>query len=146
MRKAPYFLRMTRRENPEGALPPTRYVNLDAARARFGDRVDRLVRYFFEVDAPGDAAVEAVTSQPQGHGWRVLNEALDRGIDSVHAPDALCALFAQVDRVPAWVDWDLIQRAGETLRRAGPLGGIVLGAKSLVHGYASPAGNKPLAM
>jgi hypothetical protein len=137
---------MTRRENPEGVLPPTRYVNLDAARARFGDRVDRLVRYFFEVDGPGDAAVESITALPQGHGWRVLNQALDHGVDSVRVPEPLRALFAQVDRVPAWVDWDLIRRAGELLRRAGPLGGIVLGAKSLVHGYASPAGNKPLVL
>jgi hypothetical protein len=121
-------------------------VNLDAARARFGDRVDRLVRYFFEVDAPGDSAVEAIASLPQGHGWRVLNQALDQGIDAVRAPEPLRAFFAQVDRVPAWVDWEVMDRAGELLRRAGPLGGIVLGAKSLVHGYASPAGNKPLVM
>jgi hypothetical protein len=127
-------------------LPPTRYVNLDAARAQFGDRVDRLVPFFFEVDATGDAAVEAIASLPQGHGWRIFNQALDQGVDAVNAPEALRAFFAQVDRVPAWVDWEVMERAGELLRRAGPLGGIVLGAKSLVHGYASPAGNKPLVM
>lgn len=133
---APYFTRMQ---------PPSRYVNLEAARARFGDRVDRLVPYFFEVDDLGDAAVASIASLPQGQGWRILNDALDRGVDAAgRMPDALRVFFAQIDRVPAWVDWEVVARAGEVLRRAGPLGGIVLGAKSLVHGYASPAGNKPL--
>ena len=123
---------------------PTRYTNLPEARARFGDRVERLGQYFDRVDDVADAAVEGIT-RDGGGGFSLLTRALDHGIDAVPgAPDGLRALFAQVDRVPAWVDWDVVDRGGELLRRAGPLGGIVLGAKSLVHGYASPAGNKPL--
>jgi hypothetical protein len=123
---------------------PTRYTNLPEARARFGDRVERLGQYFERVDDTADAAVEGITRDGAA-GFSLVTRALDHGIDAVpNAPDGLRALFAQVDRVPAWVDWDVVDRGGELLRRAGPLGGIVLGAKSLVHGYASPAGNKPL--
>ena len=123
---------------------PSRYVNLDAARARFGDRVDRLVPYFDRIDDLADRAVASIGALPHGAGWKLFNRALSEGIAGLAAPEPLRALFAEVDRVPTWVDWDVIERGAEVLRRSGPLGGIVLGAKSLVHGYASPAGNKPL--
>ncbi len=123
---------------------PSRVVQIEAARARFGDRVDRLVPFLDQVDELGDAAVTFLQDQGEG-GATLLARALEHGIDAVsNAPAGLRALFTEVDRVPAWVDWDVIDRGGELLRRAGPLGGIVLGAKSLVHGYASPGGNKPL--
>lgn len=38
---------------------PSRYVNLAAARHRFGDRVDRLGRFFAKVDDAADHVVEA---------------------------------------------------------------------------------------
>src|SRR5690606_6100879 len=44
-----------------------------------------------------------------------------------------------------WVDWTRVDRAGKLFFRSGPAGGITLGAKSLVGGYCSPGGNKPLA-
>jgi hypothetical protein len=44
------------------------------------------------------------------------------------------------------VDWEALDRGGELLMRSGPLGGMVLGAMSIVLGYASPAGNKPLVL
>jgi hypothetical protein len=47
-------------------------------------------------------------------------------------------------RLPFWADWAAIDRGGRVLVRAGVLGGIVLGAKALNYGYASPGGNKPL--
>lgn len=47
---------------------------------------------------------------------------------------------------PAWVDSEQVNRAGAVFFRAGVLGGIVLGMRSLVYGYASPVGNKPLAL
>jgi hypothetical protein len=126
-------------------MMPARFVNLAAARARFGDRVDRLAPYFYRVDDLADRAVEALAALPSSQGWEMLTSALDRGIDAATgAPEGLRALFAEVDRVPPWVDWEALDRGGELLMRAGPFGGMVLGAKSLVHGYLSPGGNKPL--
>jgi hypothetical protein len=126
-------------------MVPSRFTGLDAARERFGDRVDRLAPYLLAVDPLGDAAAEALGNMPARAGWALLDEALASGIDSVRdAPPALRALFAEVDRVPPWVDWAALDHGGELLMRAGALGGMVLGARSLILGYTSPGGNKPL--
>ena len=124
---------------------PSRFINLPGARARFGDRVDRLGAYLTRVDPAADAVVEAIEAMPPGEGWAIFRRAAREGIASVpDAPEAFRALFHAVERVPMWVDWDVLDHGGAALLRAGPLGGLVLGLKSLVLGYASPAGNKPL--
>lgn len=124
---------------------PARYVNLAAARRKFGDRVDRLGRFFAKVDPAADAAVEAIEALPRGEGWRMFEAGLARGpLAMAGAPPPLRDLVEQAAEVPPWVDWETCDRGGELLLRAGPLGGAVLGACSLVLGYASPGGNKPL--
>jgi hypothetical protein len=129
---------------PNHPALPERFVNVDAARARFGPRVDRLGAFLHRGDPLADDAVEALGALGPA-GWELLERALGNGIDAIaDAPRALRALFAELDRVPAWVDEDDLERGGELLLRAGPLGGIVLGVRSLVLGYASPGGNKPL--
>ncbi len=125
---------------------PSRYVNLATARQRFGDRVDRLGRHFWRVDERADAVVEALESMPKGEGWRAVEEGVRRGPSAIpHAPAPLRELLASCEHVPTWIDWDTCDRGGAMLMRAGPLGGACLGARSLVLGYASPGGNKPLA-
>ena len=124
---------------------PSRFVNLPGARARFGDRIDRLGAYLTRVDPAADGLVEAFEAMPPGAGWALFRHAAQGGIASVsEPPEALRAFFAEVERVPVWVDWNALDHGGAVLRRAGPLGGLVLGLKSLVLGYASPGGNKPL--
>jgi hypothetical protein len=122
---------------------PARYLHVAEARARFGDRVDRLGGYLTRVDPLADA-VAADIAASEG-SWGLFDAASKRGIASVSgAPASFRALFETVERVPVWVDWPTIDRGGELLVRAGPLGGLVLGLKSLILGYTSPAGNKPL--
>jgi hypothetical protein len=122
---------------------PTRLCHLPEARARFGDRVDRLAVFFGRVDPLADDVVAAIEGTPGG--WHLFDEAARRGVDRVPgAPAAFRPLFDQVEHVPMWVDWDTVDRGGGVLLRAGPLGGLVLALKSLVLGYTSPAGNKPL--
>jgi hypothetical protein len=126
---------------------PARVVDLPRARAHLGERAARLVTFLGRMDPLADAAVEAIDALPPGAGWRLVEEASAHGIGSLPAaPAALRALFEQIEAVPVWVDWRTIDHGGDLLLRSGLLGGIVLGAKSLVHGYASPAGNKPLVM
>jgi hypothetical protein len=126
--------------------PPTRYVRLDQARARYGAKVDRLGEFLMQGDPLADDAVRALAAHPTDVRQAMVDRALDEGIDAVpDAPDALRALFAQLDRVPFWVDPERLDRGGAAFLRAGLLGGMVLGAYSLVAGYCSPAGNKPLA-
>jgi hypothetical protein len=126
------------------ASPPRRLVHVDEARRRFGPAIDRLSALMTEGDPLADDLLEASTSLPPGTLTRMVDQALASGIDSVSgAPPELRALFAALDHVPAWVDRDALARGGELLLRAGWFGGLAL-ATSLLYGYASPGGNKPL--
>lgn len=117
-----------------------RIANPDLARLRFGDLLDRLAPALDRADPLADSAVLAL---PRDGAHRL--ERYLKG-ERAGAPEALLALLDSVSEPPAWVDWDRIERAGRILFRSGAFGGIALGAKSLVHGYRAPAGNKPLAM
>ncbi|MFO0590258.1 MAG: oxygenase MpaB family protein [Polyangiaceae bacterium] len=123
---------------------PTRYINLDAARATFGDRVDRLGPFLLRTDPLADAAVEAMAGIERGGGFALLDRMLASSEVDPSAPPAMRAFIEETARVPAWVDWPTVDRAGSVLHRAGILGGLVLGAFSLPLGYAAPGGNKPL--
>lgn len=126
---------------------PTRYIRLDQARAKYGDRVDRFGDFLMVGDPLADAAIDSLAGRPAPARQALIDRALDHGIDATpEATDALRALFAQLDRVPFWVDPARLDRGGAAFLRAGLLGGMVLGAYSLVAGYCSPAGNKPLAL
>jgi hypothetical protein len=129
----------------EKPIFPSRYTNLHAARARFGDRIDRLGVYLTRSDDQADRVVETIEGMPRGAGWRMFDEATRHGIATVpNAPDSFRAFFARVEHVPVWVDWNVVDRGGQVLLRAGAVGGLVLGLKSLILGYTAPAGNKPL--
>ena len=122
-------------------------MNLSAARLRFGDRVDRLGPFLGKVDGPADRVVEVLETLPKGEGWRLFEQGLRGGSRAVpNAPQVMRDLLDEASEVPAWVDWWTCDRGGELLMRTGVLGGAVLGSHSLVRGYASPGGNKPLVM
>ncbi len=98
-------------------------------------------------DPLADAAVAAFEEMGPRVGFGQVEAALVRGIAHVENPHpAIAALFREVERVPPWVDFGAIDRAGELLLRSGAFGGLILGLQSLPYGYASPGGNKPLAM
>ncbi|MCR9162951.1 MAG: oxygenase MpaB family protein [Nannocystaceae bacterium] len=124
---------------------PSRAVNLAEARARFGDLVDRFLPALERADPLADAVAHDFAALGRKDARALLDRALREGIGAVpEAPRSLRALFAQLDHVPAWVDWAALDRASDVLFRSGFIGGTVLGAKSLVTGYCSPGGNKPL--
>jgi hypothetical protein len=123
---------------------PHRVANVHLARERYGDLVDRFAPWFWRTDPVADAAVDALE---RDRSWPLLDRALSDGIDGVSdAPAPLRTLFEEVDTIPLWVDRERAARAGPILFRSGAIGPIVLGARSLVAGYCSPAGNKPLVM
>lgn len=131
---------------PRRARWPSRFLAPERARERFGARVDALGDALLRGDPLADDVLEAFSALPPGRGSALLERALGRGIDAVpDAPPALRALFDALDRPPSWVEPEALARGGEVLMRAGWLGGAVLGGRSIVLGYASPAGNKPLA-
>jgi hypothetical protein len=131
---------------PRLVRTPSRLVNVAEARARHGAaRVEALAHHLFEGDPPADAAVASLEGLSREARTSVVDRVLAQGVNAVSdAPDALCALVASVSRPPLWVDDARVARGGDAFLRSGLLGGIVLGAYSLVLGYCSPAGNKPL--
>jgi len=57
----------------------------------------------------------------------MLDTALERGIEHVpDAPDALKALFAELDHPPRWVSWDRIERGAAVMRRYANLSWLFL--------------------
>jgi hypothetical protein len=124
---------------------PTRYIDPAAARARLGPLVDVLGEALFRCDPVADDLAQAIGRRPPL--FADLERALRHGIDRVADPEPeLVAYLRDIEAVPEWVDWSRIRRGGEVFLRTGMLGGFVLGAGSLMAGYASTGGNKPLAM
>ncbi len=126
---------------------PNRMVNRGEARRRFGDLVDRMGHWLQRGDPLADDLIAATRDWPRGRLLQAIGIAIREGPEAVEeAPDELFALIDQVTTVPAWVDRDQLGRGGRFFLSTHVIGGIVLGAKSLISGYTSPAGNKPLVL
>jgi hypothetical protein len=123
-----------------------RFINVSEARARHAERTDRLGDCLSIGDPLADAVVDALAQLSKDERARLIDTALDRGLEALNdAPPALAALFESLDRVPFWVDFERANRGGNAFLRSGWFGGVVLALESLILGYCSPAGNKPLA-
>lgn len=130
----------------ERPLPATlRHVEL--ARQRYPQLAATYLAAMWDGDPLADAFVADVPRLGHGRAMRMLRTACREGIGAVpDAPDSLRALFAQLDATPEWVDLEGIDRAGAHLGRYTRQAGIVLGAASLVSGYANSAASRPLEM
>jgi hypothetical protein len=107
---------------------------------------DQLMSFRTRMDPLADGVVHALATCPEPSGRRLLNLALEEGIDAVaNAPEPLRKLFAQLDSVPPWVDWDELNLGGATTLRCGIFSVLALMCYALPLAYASPEGNKPLA-
>lgn len=122
---------------------PRRLQRRAEAQARFGDLAERLVPYFERKDPLADAVVAALADFAPQRRHELIELALQG--DERGAPAPLRELLACAREVPPWLDWNRFRRAHEVFIRPGVLGGLTLGLRSLVYGYAAPAGNKPLA-
>ena len=117
---------------------PTAYSNLDTARQQHGARADQYVSLLWRTDPLAEAVMEAFAPLPEGEWQAMLSLALDRGIDAVpQAPVALRDLFAQLDRVPFWVDPQQCNLGGATFlrcRRIRPASGWHLSSPRMAWG------------
>lgn len=96
-------------------------------------------------DPLADAVVQTYQDLPNGQGRKLLDQALEHGIESVdNPPQALLDLFAQVDDEPIWLNRDLLQVGCGVTRRVGPYGEVVLRNLALMGGYLGGAAAKPL--
>ncbi len=119
----------------------------DEAAARFPRLAPRYFEAMWEGDLLADAFVADFATVGHGRAMKMLRTACRSGIAAVpDAPDSLVALFAELDDVPSWVDLAAIDSSAQYLGRYTRQAGIVLGAASLVSGYANSAASRPLEM
>jgi hypothetical protein len=103
------------------------------------DLLDQLGRGMFARDELGARLVAAMRREP-GDPQRVtmaqFKRALADGIKTIpHPPAALGEFFGVVDRIPDWVDFDLLERGSKVFRRLGRSRFDVLLQLSLIGGY-----------
>ena len=97
-------------------------------------------------DPVADELAEWFDTVGHGHGRRLLDTALDRGIVALDDPPGpLRRFFDQVDTEPDWLDRDLLEVGARACRRTGLLASLVLRDVALMGGYGNAAINKPLA-
>ncbi|CAN5618007.1 oxygenase MpaB family protein [soil metagenome] len=129
----------------EMVTAPTGLRRLAEARRRFGTLADTYVDAMQHGDPLADAFVADFADLGHGRALRMLRTACREGIDAVpDPPSSLRALVAALDDVPDWVDLDRIDHDSRFIARYTRQNGIVLGAASLVSGYANSAASRPL--
>lgn len=132
---------------------PTRYRAAEKRGARLGrplriaarmrhvdeDLLERLGRGFWDIDELGEGLAKAMrlpANDPDKVTMSHIRQALADGVDAVvDAPPALRAFFEQVEAVPDWVDWDLVEQGARCFRRLGQNSLDVLLQLSLIGGY-----------
>ena len=124
---------------------PTSVRRSQEARQRFPALAPAYFAAMWDGDPLADAFVADATALGKGRAMKLLRTACREGIAAVaDAPASLIALFAELDAVPEWVDLAAIDHACRYVGRFTRQGGIVLGAASLVGGYANSAASRPL--
>lgn len=108
-------------------------TDIRASRAQ----LDTFREFAHQGDPLADAVVAEMRSLPGGKGRRLFEQALNHGIQSVpDAPEALKALFEEVDAIPYWLDTDKLKLGAETIQRTGLAGAYgALVDVSLMGGY-----------
>jgi len=137
---------------PVGAYP-SRFREAEARGVRLGaplrvlgrvksvdeDLMDRIGRAFGERDELGAALADAIRMRagtPGRVSMEQLRTALAGGIAAVpDAPEALTAFMTELEQVPDWVDWDLLDEGALVARRFGRNAADVLTQLSLIGGY-----------
>lgn len=125
---------------PHSLEVPGRVLNLDHARARHGDKADRMVRLLAVGDPLADAVILEMDELGK-EGRYALNAGLADGLAGLtERPPAITALLEQLETLPAWVDPGMLAR-GEVASLSIPGLWFELSAitSALVHTYSSPA-------
>src|SRR5437762_1944009 len=120
-------------------MAPTRFIFTAAT----SPREWRLASFLEREDPLGDAVIEALLPYSRSEQEALIDAMLAPRTQPM--PPALLEMRGWLHEVPWWFDEPRANAGGEVLLRNGLLAGLVLAFKSLVLGYCSPAGNKPLA-
>ncbi len=124
---------------------PRHARHVDEAVAAHGELGRAWVQGLWAGDPLADAWVTDLTALGRAPSMRMFRTAIESGVSSVDSPpDSLLALFAELDAVPPWVDFEQLDRAGDHIARNSLQLGLVLAAGSLMVGYTNPAAAYPL--
>ena len=134
-------------------LPPGhllgRTVNYDQAIGKFGRKaVNHVASHYNIGDELGYRAYVALKERaPKGKAKEMFETAVSEGIDAVaNPPQELIDLFADLDTVPEWVDWEQLRRGSVAYWRAGKLVVMCLSYAAIGAGFRSYGGNRELVM
>lgn len=99
----------------------------------------------------GDPAMDRCVEWMFAHGPRearaLFDRALAQGIAAVpEAPAPLREFFAEIERVPAWVDWALLDDGVRFIHRIGLAGPYILRDLALMGGYLLSGFNRALVL
>ena len=134
---------MIRQDN--SAFAPLSPERIEAAQERHGHAIQEYLKYLHTGDVLADDVVLCFERLPAGEGRKLLEQALNRGIDSLDdPPPELVALFGQVDHVPLWVDWERMKYGNAKILRNALLTTLSLSLYALPFGYLATQ-NRPLA-
>lgn len=134
---------------PDG-LPHGMYLgrvkDLDRAIARFGAPfAAELCEHTLLGDEPAYRAMLDFRDKSKNASWRLFEKALEHGIDAIDDPSpALAGLFAELDRIPDWVDFDQLYRGSIAFWRAGPLVPMVLSWATIGAGFSMYSSTRPV--
>ena len=132
--------------DPHAGIPSSVRLGREAV-TRFPVLAPAYFAAMWEGDPLADAFVADAVVLGKGRAMKMLRTACREGIAAVEDPPAsLVALFDHLEDVPDWVDLEAIDHACRYVGRFTRQGGIVLGAASLVGGYANSAASRPLEM
>lgn len=109
-------------------------------------QMDAFRRFASVGDPLADAVVAMFGQLPTGRGRRMFEQALDHGIETVtDPPTALVDLFADLDAVPYWLDYDQLAQGARTFGRCGLRSAVVvMPGLSLYGGYLASRADKVL--
>jgi ER-bound oxygenase mpaB/B'/Rubber oxygenase, catalytic domain len=112
-------------------------------------RIEALSQFLLVGDALADAAVESLTGFGRAHQHTLIDAALlppgaRDAPGSPTVPAALVHLVESAANYPFWADLQRANQGGKAILKTGAAGGLVLAFGSLIRGYCSPCGNKPL--
>lgn len=123
-----------------------RCANVAEALERFDPDLVRLLGdHTLLSDEYGYRAFLAFKDQEKNAGWRMFEQALEHGLDSVDDPaPEFVEFFNQLERVPEWVDFDQIHRGAVAFWRAGPLVPMVIAYSVIAKGFTGYGASRPV--
>jgi hypothetical protein len=106
-----------------------------------------MIAALMEGDPAMDRCVEWMFAHGAREGRQLFMQALEKGIDAVpDAPAPLREFFAEIERVPEWVDWQLLDDGVRFIHRIGLAGPYILRDLALMGGYLLSGFNRALIM